>query len=206
MNEVRVHNYAFRKALAYVRNKRGKKISEKCQHTFENSIHQKLSTRSPYLPSYYPIKSFVIFLQIINSTLGEENLRNSKKINRYFDIGYYLYTGPAIQDSPYHYLDPHKPVSKVIRDFYNNLQTASGIIKNAGTTMLLTDHKVITTYTGLSEYDELFFYLQGVYSGMIKESSSVGKLNSKKEGDTFIFEVEVLTVKTRKTSSLPVPL
>lgn len=206
MTEVRVHNYAFRKALAYVRNKRGKNVSEKCHHIFENTIRQKLSTRSPYLPSYYPIKSFVIFLQIINSTLGEEKIPRPKKVNRYFDIGYYLYTGPVVQDSPYHYLDPHKPLSDVLKDFYNNLQTASGIIRNAGTSMLLTDHKVVTTYTGLSDYPELFFYLEGVYKGMIKESSSDGRLNSKKDGDTFIFEVEVLTVKTQRTSSLSAPL
>jgi hypothetical protein len=72
--------------------------------------------------------------------------------------------------------------------------------------MLLTDHKVVTSYTGLSEYNEIFFYLEGVYSGMIKESSSQGRLNTKKEGDTFIFEVEVLSVKTPKTSSLSAPL
>jgi hypothetical protein len=192
MTEVRVHNYAFRKALSYVRNKRGKKVSEKCQHTFENTIHKKLSTRSPYLPSYYPMKSFVIFLQIINSTLGEEKLPSLKKTNRYFDIGYYLYTGPEVQDSPYHYLDPHKPLFDVISDFYNNLQTASGIIRDCGTALSKKDHTVETIYKGLSEYVELFYYLEGVYAGMIKESSSEGKLNSKKEGDTFIFEVEIL--------------
>ena len=206
MKEVRVHNYAFRKALAYVKNKRGKRLSEKCQQIFENTTHQKVSTRSPYLPSYYPIKTFVIFLQIINSTLGDEKIPGPKKSNRYYDIGYYLYTGPMVQDSPYHYLDPHKPITEVIKDFYNNLQTASGIIRNAGTSMILTDHKVITTYTGLSEYDELFFYMEGVYKGMIKESSSEGRLNSKKEGDTFIFDVEVLSIKTPKTSSLSAPV
>jgi hypothetical protein len=202
MTEVMIHNYAFRKAFAYVRNKRGKRLSEKCQQIFENTTHQKVSTKSPYLPSYYPVKTFVIFLQIINNVLGEEKLPTPKKGNRYYDIGFYLYTGPVVQDSPYHYLDPHKAVDEVIKDFYDNLQTASGIIRNAGTSMLLTDHKVVTTYTGLSEYDELFFYMEGVYNGMIKESSSEGRLSSKKEGDTFIFEVEVLTTKTSKTSSL----
>ncbi len=206
MTEVMVHNYAFRKAIAYVRNKRGKKLSEKCLQMFESTTHQKVSTRSPYMPSYYPIKTFVIFLQIINSVLGEEKLPIPKKGNRYYDIGFYLYTGRVVQDCLYHYLDPHKAVDEVIKDFYDNLQTASGIIRNAGTSMLLTDHKVVTTYTGLSEFDELFFYLEGVYNGMIKESSSEGRLSSKKEGEAFIFEVEVLTTKTPEASSLSAPL
>lgn len=192
MNEVRVHNYAFRKALEYVKNKRGKGLCEQCQRTFERTIHQKLSTQPPYIPSYYPLKSFVIFLQIINNTLDEEKLPNPKRSNRYSDIGYYLYTGSKIKDSPYHYLDPHKPVSEVIKDFYNNLQTASGIIRDVGTSLSIKEQIVEATYSGLTEYDELFFYLQGAYSGMIKESLSQGKLNSKKEEDRFIFEVEIL--------------
>jgi hypothetical protein len=192
MKEVRVHNYAFRKALAYVRNKRGKQVSEKCQHTFENTIHQRLSTRSPYLPSYYPMKSFVIFLQIINSTMGEEKLPVPKKTNRYFDMGYYMYTGPAVQDSPYHYLDPHKSISDVVTDFYDNLQTASGIILDCGTSLSIAGKHIRAEYNGLSEYVEMFYFLEGVYAGMIKESSSEGDLKSKKEGDTFIFEVEIL--------------
>jgi hypothetical protein len=201
MKEVRVHNYAFRKALAYVRNKRGKRLSEKCQQIFENTTHQKVTTRSPYLPSYYPVKTFVILLQIINNVLGEEKLPTPKKGNRYYDIGFYLYTGTPVADSPYHYLDPHGSISDVIKDFYDNLQTASGIIMEAGTGYSKKDNKVEVTYKGLSAYDEMFFYLEGVYKGMIKESSSEGRLSSKKEGDTFIFEVEVLTTKTQQTSS-----
>lgn len=192
MIEVRVHNYAFRKALAYVRNKRGKKVYESCISAFENTVHTRLSTRSPYLPSYYPIKSFVIFLQIINSTMGEDKIQSLKKVNRYHDIGFYLYTGSEVQDSPYHYLDPHKSLFEVVSDFYNNLKTASGIFRDCGTELVKKDSKIETHWDGLGEYVELFHYLEGVHSGMIKESSSEGELTSKKKKNTFIFEIKIL--------------
>ncbi|UCE73257.1 MAG: hypothetical protein JSV56_09505 [Methanomassiliicoccales archaeon] len=192
MFEVKVHNYAFRKALAYIRNKRGRNESENIKQILENTIHQKLSTRSPYLPSYYPLKSFVIFLQIINSRLGEDKMIIAKKTNRYHDIGFYLYTGPEVADSPYHYLDPHKPLFEVVTEFYNNLQSPSGIFKDCGTAMSKKDSKVETIWKGCCEYSELFFYLEGVYAGMIKESATDGVLSAKKEGDAFIFEVELL--------------
>jgi hypothetical protein len=192
MTEVRVHNYAFRKALSYVRNKRGRKAYESCIQAFENTINMRLSTRSPYLPSYYPMKSFVIFLQIINSTLGEGKIQSPKKTNRYHDIGFYLYTGPEVQDSPYHYLDPHKSLFEVVTDFYNNLQTASGIFRDCGTELVKKDSKIETHWDGLGEYVELFHYLEGVHSGMIKESNDEGKLVSKKKRNTFIFEIEIL--------------
>jgi hypothetical protein len=192
MTEVRVHNYAFRKALAYVRNKRGRRLSEKCKEVFESTIHQKLSTRSPYLPSYYPLKTFVIFIQIINSTLGEEKLPIPKKSNRYNDIGFYLYTGPVVADSPYHYLDPHKALVDVLTDFYNNLQTASGIFRDCPIVLSKMESKVVITWKGMEDYMELFFYLEGVHTGMIKEAATEGKLTSKQEGDAYIFEIELL--------------
>jgi hypothetical protein len=192
MKEVRVHNYAFRKALAYVRNKRGKNISESCKQVFENTIHQKLSTRSPYLPSYYPMKSFIIFLQIINNTLGEGKVQNAKKVNRYHNIGFYLYTGAVVADSPYHYLDPHKPLYQVIEDFYNNLLTASGVFLDTNITLERKNSKVQITWNSVDDYPELFMYLEGLHEGMIKSSSSNGLLRSNKKMNTFVFVVEVI--------------
>jgi hypothetical protein len=192
MKEVRVHNYAFRKALAYVRNKRGKNASESCKSVFENTIQQKLSTRSPYLPSYYPMKSFIIFLQIINNTLGEGKVQNAKKINRYHNIGFYLYTGGEVGDSPYHYLDPHKQLFQVVEDFYNNLLTASGIFLDTDITINKKNSKVEIIWNDIHDYPELFFYLEGLHEGMIKASSSNGLMKSKKQKGAFVFELEIL--------------
>lgn len=193
MSEAKVHNYAFRKALGYVRNKRGRQGSESVRETFENTTHQKISTRSPYLPSYLPIKSFVILLQIIENSLGDKKIVTAeRKTHRCYDVGFYLYNGPEENDSPYHYLDPHKTLSEVVEEFYNNLATASAIFKNCDTDLTTEDLKIKITWKGCEEYIELFYYLEGAHAGMIKESSSEGLLRARKAGDTFIFEIELL--------------
>lgn len=192
MSEPKVHNYAFRKALGYVKNKRGKMGSESIRQVFENTTHQKISIRSPYMPSYLPIKSFVILLQIIKNALGDKKVVNSdRKKSRYYDVGFYLYTGPAENDSPYHYLDPHKPVSDVIKEFYHNLTTPSAIFKECGAKLTIKDSKIEGVWTGCEEYIELFYYLEGVHEGMIKESVGRGKLKAKKARDKFVYEIEM---------------
>lgn len=193
MSEATAHNYAFRKALGYVKNKRGRNGSESVRETFENVTHKKISTRSPYMPSYLPIKSFVILLQIIKKSLGDKKIVDSaKKIHRCYDVGFYLYTGPEETDSPYHYLDPHKHVSEVVGEFYHNLATASAIFKNCKTDLKIKDLKINATWEGCEEHIELFYYLEGLHAGMIKESVSDGVLKARKARDTLFFEIEIL--------------
>jgi hypothetical protein len=193
MSEAKVHNYAFRKALGYVRNKRGRLGIESIKQTFESTTHQKLSTQYPYMPSYYPIKSFVILLQIIKSNLGERQVSNSEvSKSRCCDIGFYLYAGPEESDSPYHYLDPHKDLPKVMGDFYHNLKSPSAIFKGCDTNLEISDSEIVATWKKLSDYIELFYYLEGVHLGMIKESSSEGKLTAIMEGDSFVYTIKLL--------------
>lgn len=193
MSEATVHNYAFRKALGYVRNKRGKGGSESIREIFENTTHVKISTRSPYMPSYLPIKSFVILLQIIKKSLGDKKIvESARKTHRCYDVGFYLYTGPEETDSPYHYLDPHKPLSDVVGEFYHNLATPSAIFKNCETELEIEESKIKSKWKGCEEQIELFYYLEGLHAGMIKESAGEGILKAKKSRDTFVFEIEVL--------------
>lgn len=193
MSEALVHNYAFRKALGYVRNKRGRSGSETVKETFEKAANQKISTRSPYMPSYLPIKSFVTLLQLIKKSLGDKKVADStKKIHRCYDVGFFLYTGPEETDSPYHYLDPHKPLSEVIGEFYQNLGTASAIFKHCDTELTIDDSKIKAKWKGCEEHIELFYYLEGLHAGMIKESTGEGVLKAKKSRDTLVFEIEIL--------------
>jgi hypothetical protein len=192
MSEPKVHNYAFRKALGYVRNKRGRLGIESIKQTFESATHQKLSTKYPYMPSYYPIKSFVILLQIIKSTLGEKKMGNSERSkSRCCDVGFYLYAGPEENDSPYHYLDPHKDLFHVMGEFYHNLKSPSAIFKDCDTNLETSDSEIIATWKKLADYIELFYYLEGAHLGMIKESSSEGKLSALMEGDAFIYTIKI---------------
>ncbi len=193
MSEAKVHNYAFRKALGYVRNKRGRAGSDSVRDIFENTTHQFISIRSPYMPSYLSVKSFVILLQIIKNSLGEKKMVSSeRKTHRCYDVGFYLYTGPEETDSPYHYLDPHKPISEVVSEFYHNLTTPSAIFRNCRTTLAIKDSKIEAEWKGLGEYIELFYYLEGAHAGMIKESSGDGKVMGRKTRDAFVFEIELL--------------
>lgn len=193
MSEALVHNYAFRKALGYVGNKRGRGGSEEVRQTYENATHQKISTKSPYLPSYMPIKSFVILLQIIMNSLGDKKAINSgKRTHRCYDVGFYLYTGPSEKDSPYHYLDPHKPLSDVLNEFYHNLKTPSAFFKHCETELVTQGSTITITWKGFEEYIELFFYLEGMHAGMIKESVSEASMMAKKAKDTFLYEIELL--------------
>jgi hypothetical protein len=192
MGEARVHNYAFRKTLAYVKNKKGKLENENIRQTFESATHYKLAARPPYLPTYYPLNSFVMLLQIIINRFGDEKaLYEDKKTKRCCDMGYYLYTGPEEKDSPYHYLDPRKPLIEVLTDFYNNLRTPSGIFQNCGSTFSIEGSKIRAVWEGCTGNDEFFFYLEGVHEGMIKCSHGRGVLLAKKGKDAFIYEIKV---------------
>lgn len=193
MSECIVHNYAFRKALGYVRNKKGKLGSENTRETFVSTTKQTISTRPPYLPSYLPLDSFVILLQIINSSLGEKKIVNEeKKTHRCFDVGFYLYAGPEEPDSPYHYLDPHQQLSRVMDDFYHNLQTPSAIFKECETSLDSKNKTIIASWKDCEGHMELFYYLEGVHAGMIKESSSEGELSAHKEGKAFVYKIKLV--------------
>ena len=193
MSDPKAHNYAFRKALGYVRNKRGRAGSDSVRETFQHTTHQMISIRSPYMPSYLPLKSFVIILQIIKNSLGDKKIVTSdRKTDRCYDVGFYLYTGPEEGDSPYHYLDPHKPLSDVVSEFYHNLATASAIFKNCETELTIEDSKIKIKWKGCEEYIELFYYLEGLHAGMIKESISDGVQKARKTRDNLIFEIELI--------------
>lgn len=192
MGEARVHNYAFRKTLAYVVNKKGISEGENIRLIFENATSNKLSPRPPYLPSYYPLNSFLMLLQIIINRFGDEKaMSDAKKTKRCCDIGYYLYAGPEVKNSPYHYLDPQKPLIEVITDFYNNLRTPSGIFKNCGSHLTIEGNKIRAVWEGCTEYDEFFSYLEGVHEGMIRSSSNRCMLLARKNKDAFLFEIEL---------------
>lgn len=193
MSDPKAHNYAFRKALGYVRNKRGRAGSDSVRETFQHTTHQMISIRSPYMPSYLPLKSFVIILQIIKNILGDKKIVTSdRKTHRCYDVGFYLYNGPEEEDSPYHYLDPHKPLSEVVSEFYQNLDTASAIFKNCDTELNIEDSKIKVKWKGCEEYIELFYYLEGLHAGMIKESISDGVQKARKTRDNLIFEIELI--------------
>ncbi|UCE36167.1 MAG: hypothetical protein JSW00_11525 [Thermoplasmata archaeon] len=192
MSDAKVHNYAFRKALGYVRTKRGRLGSESIRKTYVSATHQFISTRSPYLPSYMPVKSFVILLQIIKNNLGEKKGVNSEKvIHRCYDVGFYLYSGPEEKDSPYQYLDPHKELKEVMGEFYHNLETPSAIFKDCETDLETSDSKITVTWKKLDEYPELFHYLEGLHAGMIKESKSDGELSAQKKRGDFIYIINL---------------
>ncbi len=193
MSEPKVHNYAFRKALGYVRNKKGKLGSLNIRETFMNTTHQNIAEQYPYVPSYYPAKSFVILLQIIENNLEDKKIvSEEKRTPRSHEVGFYLYTGPNEADSPYHYLDPHKELSQVIDEFYHNLKTPSAIFRNCETTLETEGDTLVATWKKREESIELFYYLEGVHTGMIKESSSDGELAALKEKDAFIYRIKML--------------
>lgn len=193
MSEAKVHNYAFRKLLAYVKNKRGKKERDSIQQIFENSSQSKISTRSPYLPTYHPIKSFILLLQIVKNRFGDTTAKiDVQDTDRCYDVGFYLYVGSEEKDSPYHYLDPHKSLEEVLTDFYNNLNTPSAIFKDCGTKLTISDSKIMAVWKECEGNDDFFHYLDGVHAGMIKASIGNGRLFAKKEGDIFVFEIHVL--------------
>ncbi|UCE73034.1 MAG: hypothetical protein JSV56_08315, partial [Methanomassiliicoccales archaeon] len=90
-----VHNYAFRKALGYVRNKKGKNESEAIRKTYHDAITQTISDRPPYVPLYLPIENFILLLQIIRNRLGDDNvISGGVETNRFYDVGFYVYVGP----------------------------------------------------------------------------------------------------------------
>lgn len=193
MNEPMVHNYAFRKALGYIGNKKGTIEVDAIRTSFENAVHQKISTQSPFLPTYIPLKSFILLLQLIKNRLGDENITTAgMKTNRCYDVGFYLYAGPEETSSPYQYLDPTKQLSKVVIEFYHNLSTPSGVIKNCGTTLIQKDSKMTGTWEKCGEFYELFQYLEGVHAGMIRTGTGEGVLSAKKEGEVFIFEIDLV--------------
>ena len=191
MAEINVHNYALRKALGYVRIKKGKIKSESIRTKFENSVHQKLSLEPPYLPLYYPIKSFIILLQIIKNNLGDAETSTDKITERSYDVGFYLYTGPEEKNSPYKYLDPHKHLSEVITDFYNHLHTANAIFRGCENTLTEEESKIRGSWEGCEEHDELFHYIEGIHAGIIRASTSEGVLSAKREGSAFVFEIDL---------------
>jgi hypothetical protein len=170
MSEAKVHNYAFRKALGYVRNKKGRLGIEEVKQTFENTTKQKLA--------------------IIKNSLGEKKVVNAEKItDRCYDVGYYLYTGPNEKDSPYHYLDPHKEISQVVGEFYHNLKTPSAIFRDCEIALETNESEITVKWKKLGDYIELFFYLEGVHAGMIKESTSEAVLDSDKKGKTYSYKL-----------------
>jgi hypothetical protein len=188
-----VHNYAFRKALGYVRNKKGKQEYEAVQATFQNAVHQVISNRPPYVPLYLPMQNFIMLLQIIRNRLGDDNVMSAgTETNRFFDIGFYLYVGPEEKDSPYTFLDPNKPLITVVTDFYHNLVTPSAIIRECTFGLQEEESKLVVTWDECSEYMDLFPYLQGLHGGMIKAATTNGSLSSRQTKNKFIFEIELL--------------
>ncbi len=193
MTEPKVHNYAFRKTLGYVRNKKGKLEYENVKITFENATSKRISTLAPYMPSYLSLKSFVILLQIIKERLGDENITTGGVAsNRCYDVGFYLYMGSEEVDSPYNYLDPHKQLPNVMGDFYHNLETPSGIFKYCGTMLTHKGSRIKATWLDLEEYSDFIDYLKGMHAGMIRASASRGVLSTKKKDDAIMFEIKLL--------------
>ncbi len=193
MYEQKVHNYAFRKALGYVAKKKGTMEVEVIRTGFENAVQQKIASKPPFFPIYYPLNSFVMLLQIIKNRLGDENITTvGINTNRYYDIGFYLYAGAEEVTSPYQFLDPTIHLSEVLGEFYHNLNTASAIIKNCGTTLIVKDSKITGNWEKCNEFLELFPYLEGVHAGMIRTSSSDGVLLARKEGDVFVYEIDLV--------------
>lgn len=188
-----VHNYAFRKALGYVRNKKGKMEYEAVQTTFQSAVHQVISNRPPYFPLYLPMQNFILLLQIIRNRLGDDNVMSAGvDTNRVFDVGFYVYIGPEEKDSPYTFLDPHKHLLEVVTDFYHNLITPSAIIRECTFGLQEEESKLVVTWDECKEYMDLFPYLEGIHSGMIKASTSHGNLSCKKTKNKFVFEIEIL--------------
>jgi len=188
-----VHNYAFRKALGYVRNKKGLREAEVIIKTFHDAVPQKISERPPYVPLYLPMKNFILLLQIIRNRLGDDNVMSGGvSTTRLYDVGYYVYVGPEEKDSPYTFLDPHKHLLEVITDFYHNLITPSAIIRECTFGLQEDESKFIVTWDECKDYMDLFPYLEGLHGGMIKASTSHGLIFSKKTKNKFVFEIEIL--------------
>ena len=188
-----VHNYAFRKALGYVRNKKGKVEYEAVQTTFQSAVHQVISNRPPYVPLYLPMENFIILLQIIRNRLGDDNVMSAGvDTNRVFDVGFYVYVGPEEKDSPYTFLDPHKHLLEVVTDFYHNLITPSAIIRECTFGLQEEESRLVITWDDCKEYMDIFQYLEGLHGGMIKASTGYGSLSSQKKKEKFIFEIELL--------------
>lgn len=185
-----VHNYAFRKALGYVRNKKGRLEHETVVTTFQNAVQQVISNRPPYVPLYLPVQNFIMLLQIIRNRLGDDNVMSAGvETNRFYDVGFYLYVGPEEKDSPYQYLDPRKPLREVVSDFYQNLVTPSAIFRDCIFDMQEEESRIVIAWEECEDYAELFSYLEGVHGGMIKASSGKGELSFRKKKDTFTFEI-----------------
>lgn len=188
-----VHNYAFRKALGYVRNKKGRLEYDNVMNTFQNTVHQVISTRPPYMPLYLPVKNFIMLLQIIRNRLGDDNVISAGvATNRFYDMGFYLYVGPEENDSPYHFLNPHKPLREVVGDFYQNLVTPSAIFRECIIGLQERETMITINWEECGEYKELFHYLEGIHGGMIKASKGNGVLSSRKRKDAFTFEIVIV--------------
>ncbi len=188
-----VHNYAFRKALGYVRNKKGKMEYEAIQTTFQDAGHKVISNTPPYIPLYLPIQDFIMLLHIIRNRLGDDNVMSAGiETNRFYDIGFYYYIGPEEKDSPYTFLDPHKPLLEVVSDFYHNLVTPSAIIRECTFGLQEEESKLVVKWDECKDYMDLFPFLEGLHGGMIKASTGNGSLSSRKTKNNFIFEIELM--------------
>ena len=193
MTDEKVHNYAFRKALGYVKSKKGRLESDRLKALFEDATNQRIAMMPPFLPSYYPLETFVTLLKLIEEHFGEENrLMQRRESKRSYEIGYYLYSGQEEETSPYHHLNPHKKIDEVVNEFYANLRTPSGLLKNCNITVEKEGNVIRVTWRDLS-VDPIFLeYLEGLHAGMIKASTSDASMSTKKLDGAIEFDIEIL--------------